>query len=87
MKQLYTIIIIVGIIAEIILLTLFDKKVVVYGPIIFWMIGLFILLVYGANIFKLSKSVARTNPKLYKKHSFGIMLTQNALSDKNFLSH
>jgi hypothetical protein len=67
-------------------LVFFDKKIVAYGPVIFWAIGLFGILNYGVNIFKLSDSVKRTKPELYKKHSFGIILTRNALSDKGFLS-
>jgi hypothetical protein len=86
MRKLYTTIIIIGIIAEIVLLVFFDKKIVAYGPVIFWAIGLFGILNYGVNIFKLSDSVKRTKPELYKKHSFGIILTRNALSDKGFLS-
>lgn len=85
MKKLYTRIIITGIAAELVLLTFFDKKIAAYGPVIFWVIGLFAILNYGKNIFKLSDSVKRTKPELYKKHSFGIMITTNALSDKEFL--
>jgi len=86
MRKFYTIIIIFGIITEIVLLLFFDKKITAYGPVIFWMIGLFGMLNFGANIFKLSYSVKRTKPELYKKHSFGIMITRNALADKEFLS-
>ncbi|NQY11677.1 MAG: hypothetical protein HRT71_19435 [Flavobacteriales bacterium] len=86
MKKLYTTIIIIGIIAEIVVLVLFDKKIAAFGPVIFWAIGLFGILNFGANIFKLSNSVRRTKPELYKKHSFGIMLTRSALSNKDFLS-
>ena len=85
MKKIYTTIIIIGIIAKIVLLLFFDKKIAAYGPVIFWGIALFGILNYGVNIFKLSDSVKRTKPELYKKHSFGIMITRNALSDKEFL--
>ena len=85
MKKIYTTIIIIGIIAEIVLLLFFDKKIAAYGPVIFWGIALFGILNYGVNIFKLSDSVKRTKPELYKKHSFGIMITRSALSDKEFL--
>ncbi|WP_338731386.1 hypothetical protein [Mangrovimonas cancribranchiae] len=85
MKKIYTTIIIIGIIAEIVLLFFFDKKIAAYGPVIFWGIALLGILNYGVNIFKLSDSVKRTKPELYKKHSFGIMITRNALSDKEFL--
>mgnify|MGYP005677668473 CR=1 FL=1 len=85
MKKIYTTIIIIGIIAKIVLLLFFDKKIAAYGPVIFWGIALFGILNYGVNIFKLSDSVKRTKPELYKKHSFGIMITRSALSDKEFL--
>ncbi|WP_044208690.1 hypothetical protein [Flammeovirga sp. OC4] len=85
MKKIYTTIIIIGIIAEVVLLLFFDKKIAAYGPVIFWGIALFGILNYGVNIFKLSDSVKKTKPELYKKHSFGIMITRNALSDKEFL--
>ena len=85
MKKLYTTIIIIGIIAEMALLIFFNKEIAAYGPVIFWAIALFGILNYGVNIFKLSDSVKRTKPELYKKHSFGIMITRNALSDKEFL--
>ena len=86
MKKLYTTIIVFGIIAEIILVIFFDKKIAAYGPVIFWAIGLFGIINCGANIFKLSDSVKKTKPELYKKHSFGKMITQNALSDNEFLN-
>ena len=86
MKKLYNTIIVIGIIAEIILTIFFDKKIAAYGPGIFWAIGLFGILNYVANIFKLSDSVKKTKPELYKKHSFGIMITRNALSDNEFLN-
>ncbi|MGR7813210.1 hypothetical protein [Lacinutrix undariae] len=85
MNKLYTTIITFGIIAEITILIFFSKKIAACGPIIFWAIGLFGLLNYGMNIHKLSVSVNRTKPELYKKHSFGTMLTRNAFSDNEFL--
>lgn len=85
MKKLYTTIIAFGIITEVALIFFFDKKIAAYGPVIFWAIGLFGILNYGANILKLSDSVKKTKPELYKTHSFGIMITRNALSNKNFL--
>jgi len=85
MKKLYTTIIIIGIIAEIAILIFFPKEIVAYGPVIFLAIELFGILNYGVNIFKLSDSVKWTKAELYKKHSFGIMITRNALSDKEFL--
>jgi hypothetical protein len=86
MKNLYTTIIVIGILAEIILVVFFDKKIAVNGPVIFWAIGLLGILHYGVNIFKLSDSVKKTKPELYKKYSFGIMITRSALSDNEFLN-
>jgi hypothetical protein len=54
----------------------------VYGPFIFWAIAVFGIINYGVNIFKLSASVKKTKPELYKTFSFGIMLTTKDL--KNF---
>lgn len=85
MNKLYTTIIVLGIITEVALLIFFDKKIAAYGPVIFWAIALFGILNYGANIFKLSDSVKKRNPELYKRYSFGLMITRNALSDDNFL--
>jgi hypothetical protein len=86
MKKLSIKIIVFGIITEVALLIFFDKKIAAYGPVIFWAIALFEILNYGANIFKLSASVKKRNPELYKRHSFGIMITRNALSDEKFLA-
>lgn len=85
MKKQYNVIIVIGIIIEIALLIFFDKKIAAYGPVIFWLISLLGILNYGANIFKLSDSVKKTKPELYNKHSFGILITRSALSDKKFL--
>ena len=85
MKKLYTTIIVFGIITEVVLLIFFDKKIAAYGPVIFWAIALFGILNYGGNIFKLSDSVKKRNPELYKSYSFGLMITRNALSDDKFL--
>ena len=85
MNKLYTTIIVLGIITEVALLIFFDKKIAAYGPVIFWAIALFGILHYGANIFKLSDSVKKRIPELYKRYSFGLMITRNAFSDDNFL--
>ena len=85
MKKLYTTIIVFGIITEVVLLIFFDKKIAAYGPVIFWAIALFGILNYGGNIFKLSDSVKKRIPELYKRYSFGLMITRNALSNDIFL--
>ena len=85
-KNLYNTIIVVGIIAELIILCFFDKKTAAFGPVIFWAIGLFGVLNYGANIFKLSGSVKKTKPDLYIKFKYRKMITRNALSDNLFLN-
>ena len=86
MKKLYTRLIVYAIIIEVALLMFFDKKIAVFGPVIFWIIALFGILHSLANLFKLSESVKKTNLELYNSYSFGIMITRNALSDKKFLS-
>lgn len=75
-----------GIIAEVVLLIFFEKKIAAYGPVIFWAICIFGMINYVSNIFKLSKSVKMTNPSLFKKNSFGKILTRNSLTDKVFLN-
>lgn len=85
MKNLYTKLIAIGIITEVALIIFFDKKIAAYGPVIFWAIGLFGIINYAVNIFKLSDSVKKTKPELFKTHSIGIMITRNALLDKHFL--
>lgn len=86
MKIPYKILIITGILIEIILLLFFENEVIVNGPIVFWSIGVIIILNYGINIIKLSNSVKRTKPEVFKEYSIGIMLTRYALSDEKFLS-
>jgi len=51
MKKLYTAIFIIGIIAEIVLVVFFDKKVTTYGSVIFWAIGLFGILILWSKYF------------------------------------
>jgi len=85
MKVPYKTLIVVGILIEIVLLIFFDRKIVAYGPIIFWIIAAIIFLNYGFKMFKLSNSVKQTKPELFKRHSFGPMITRYALSDKKFL--
>lgn len=86
MKKILASLLALGIIANVILLIYFDEKFAAYGSVIFWGIGLIGMLNYGANIFKLSNSVKRTKSELYKKHSYGMMITRSALSNKEFLS-
>ena len=85
MKNLYIVIIIIGIIAEMVLLIFFDKQVAAYGPVIFWGISFVGILNYIMNIFKLCNSVKKTKPDLYKRHSSGIWISRNAQWDKEFL--
>ena len=68
-----------------VLLIFFDKQVAAYGPVIFWGISFVGILNYIMNIFKLSNSVKKTKPDLYKRHSFGIWISKNAQWDKEFL--
>jgi hypothetical protein len=82
----YKILIIIGILIEITLLIFFDEKTAAYGPIIFWIIGGIIILNSGFNSFKLSNSVKRTKPEVFKRYSFGPWLTNFALLDKKFLA-
>lgn len=86
LKNLYTVIILTGILTEGILLVFFDKKIVAYGPVLFWAIGLFGIIHSGILIFTLSKSVKKSKPEIYKKFSFGLAITRSALSNFEFLN-
>lgn len=86
MTKLYFSIIIIGIVIDSALLIFFNRQIAVYGPILFWSIGVVGMLIYIVNIFKLSRSVERTKPELYNRHRFGKILTREALSNKSFLS-
>jgi len=81
----YKTLIIIGVLVEATLLIFFDRKIVAYGPIIFWIIAAIIILNYGFNMFKLSNSVKQTKPEVFKRNSFGPMITRYALSDEKFL--
>jgi hypothetical protein len=86
MKKRYSTLLFIGIILEIILLLFFNKKIAAYGPVIFWTIGLFGILNSASNMSNLSKSVKKSKPELYKKYSFGLMITRSALSENEFLN-
>ena len=86
MKALYKILITIGVLVEITLLIFFDRKIVAYGPIIFWIIAAIIILNYGFNMFKFSNSVKQTKPEIFKRYSFGPLITRYAFSDENFLN-
>jgi hypothetical protein len=85
-RKLYNTLIGIGIIADIILKVSFNTKIAAFGPIIFWAISIFGIINYSLNFFKLSNSVKKTKPELYKKYSFGLRLTRNALSENEFLN-
>ena len=82
----YKILIITGLFLEVTLLIFFDRKTVVYGPIIFWIIAVIIIVNYGINIFKLSNSVKQTKPEVFKKYSLGPIITKHALTNKEFIN-
>lgn len=86
MKKRYKTFLIIAISLEIILLLFFDKKIAAYGPVLFWAVGLVGILNSASNISKLSKSVKNSKPELYKKYSFGFMITRSALGENEFLS-
>jgi hypothetical protein len=86
MKKQYKTLLFIAIALEIILLLFFDKKVAAYGPVLFWAIGLFGILNTASNISNLSKSVKKSKPELYKKYSFGFMITRSALGENEFLN-
>lgn len=71
MKQVYTILIIAGVVLNLVLFAFYDKSVYAFGPSIFWGIGVSIVLRYGWKSSQLFRSVKRTNPELYKEHTFG----------------
>lgn len=71
MKQVYTILIIAGVAANLVLFAFYDKSVYAFGPAVFWVIAAHIMLRYGWKSSQLFRSVKRTNPELYKEHTFG----------------
>ena len=86
MKKRYKTLLFITISIEIILLLFFDKKIAAYGPVLFWAVGLVGILNSASNMSKLSNSVKKSKPELYKKYSFGFMITRNALGENEFLS-
>jgi hypothetical protein len=86
MKKRYKTLLFIAIVLEIILLLFFDKKVAAYGPVLFWAVGLVGILNSASNMSTLSKSVKNSKPELYKKYSFGFMITRNALGENEFLN-
>ena len=86
MKKRYNTLLFIAITLEISLLIFFDKKVAAYGPVLFWAIGLFGILNSASNMSNLSKSVKKSKPELYKKYSFGFMITRSALAENEFLN-
>ncbi len=86
MKKRYKILLIIAISLEIILLLFFDKKIAAYGPVLFWAVGLVGILNSASNMSKLSNSVKKSKPELYKKYSFGFMITRSALGENEFLN-
>jgi hypothetical protein len=86
MKKRCKTFLIIAISIEIILLLFFDKKIAAYGPVLFWAVGLVGILNSASNMSKLSNSVKKSKPELYKKYSFGFMITRNALGENEFLN-
>jgi hypothetical protein len=76
MKKRYKTLLFIAITLEIILLLFFEKKVAAYGPVLFWAVGLVGILNTASNMSILSKSVKNSKPELYKKYSFGFMITK-----------
>ena len=52
----------------------------------FWAVGRFGILNSASNMSKLSNSVKKSKPELYKKYSFGFMITRSALGETDFLN-
>ena len=86
MKKRLKTLLFIAISIEIILLLFFDKKIAAYGPVLFWAVGLVGILNSASNMSKLSNSVKKSKPELYKKYSFGFMITRSALGENKFLS-
>lgn len=84
-KKLFTTLILLGVIINLIMFLFLDESIFAFAPVAFWAIALFGILKYASSIFKLSSSVKRTKPELYKIHSIGFMLNKTALSDDAFL--
>jgi hypothetical protein len=85
-KKLHTTLLVIGALAATLIIIVCDKHIAVYTPVIFWGLALLGQMTYIRNIFKLSHAVKNSKPELYKKHSFGIMLSRSALRDKKFLN-
>lgn len=85
MKKQYTLFIILGIIANVILMLVASKKIVVFAPVLFWGIAAFGVFNGALNYFALSNSIKRSKPELYKKYSIGFFITRNALAEESFL--
>ena len=85
MKNLYSKLLALGIFLEINLLIFFDRKIVAYGPVIFWAIAMFGILHSSFIFFKLSSLVKKSKPELYKKHSFGFTISKNSIIEDKFL--
>ena len=86
MKKRYKTLLFIAISIEIILILFFDKKIAAYGPALFWVVGLVGILNSTSNMSKLSNSVKKSKPELYKKYSFGFMITKSAFGENEFLS-
>lgn len=85
MKIKFNVLIWAGIVLEIILFVFFDKSMITKGPVIFWLISVIGIFQYNLAISKLSKSVKKSNPNLFKKYSYGTWLRRDALSNNAFL--